>query len=181
MAPDATAFVHRNALCSIQHASDWTRPSGATAGLSWIRGVYRRMRPFVSGFAYQNHIDPDLARWPHAYYGANLARLVDVKTTHDPDEVFPFRRGSGPPEGAPRGAAPHGRTGGPARLGLQRRAQQRRDRPRGDPRERRVRRLRGAALEEEPPGQLMLSCRLNQTTAARRGLLTSGSVKICFR
>jgi Berberine and berberine like len=93
VAPDATAFVHRNALCSIQYASYWTRPSGATAGLSWIRGVYRRMRPFVSGFAHQNYIDPDLARWPHAYYGANLARLVDVKTTHDPNEVFRFRQG----------------------------------------------------------------------------------------
>ena len=73
--------------------SDWTRPSGAAAGLSWIRGVYRAMRPFVSGFAYQNYIDPDLTSWPHAYYGANLPRLVDVKTTYDPDEVFRFRQG----------------------------------------------------------------------------------------
>jgi FAD binding domain/Berberine and berberine like len=93
VAPDATAFVHRDALCSIQYGSYWTEASNAAAGVSWIRGVYRQMRPFVSGFAYQNYIDPDLTSWPHAYYGANLARLVDVKTTYDPDEVFRFRQG----------------------------------------------------------------------------------------
>jgi len=86
--PGATAFVHRNALFSIQYVSAW---NGAGSGnLQWIRDLYAAMRPHVSGFAYQNYIDPDLHAWRHAYYGSNFKRLVAVKRKHDPHDAFRF-------------------------------------------------------------------------------------------
>ena len=56
----------------------------------WLQTFWRSMRPWASGFAYQNYIDPNLRDWQRAYYGTNLGRLVDVKTAYDPDDVFRF-------------------------------------------------------------------------------------------
>src|SRR5439155_26557124 len=89
----ATAFVHRDALFSCQYLAYWQPtdpPQTRAANLRWIRAFYAAMRPFVSGFAYQNYIDPDLPNWARAYYGSNLPRLVRVKKTYDPSNFFHF-------------------------------------------------------------------------------------------
>ena len=96
IAADATAFVHRAALFSGQYLAHPATPSNMTAASSWLQGFYAAMRPFVSGFAYQNYIDPGLATWKHAYYGSNYARLQKIKTQVDPGSVFRFAQGIPP-------------------------------------------------------------------------------------
>jgi FAD/FMN-containing dehydrogenase len=70
IAPGATAFVHRNALFDAQYTTGWAT-GAATAGINrqhtWLRDYWSSMRPYASGQAYQNYIDPDLTNWRQAY------------------------------------------------------------------------------------------------------------------
>ncbi len=93
VAADATAFVHRNALFGIQYTANWNAsdPSSiVAANTSWLSSTWQSMRPYASGFAYQNYIDPNLVGWQQAYYGSNLPRLQQIKTTYDPNNLFHF-------------------------------------------------------------------------------------------
>ena len=46
------------------------------------------MRAHVSGGAYVNYCDLELTDWANAYWGANLARLREIKKAVDPDNLF---------------------------------------------------------------------------------------------
>jgi FAD/FMN-containing dehydrogenase len=89
-----TAFVHRDGLFLAQYTANYpdgvVGGSGADRSWSWLSGVWSAMRPYASGQAYQNYIDPRLADWEQAYYGANAARLRTVKRAYDPSGMFRF-------------------------------------------------------------------------------------------
>jgi hypothetical protein len=90
---DATAFVHRSDLATVQYSGNWVAgaPSAvAKANSAWLSTTWQSMRPFVSGQAYQNYIDAALPDWQSAYYGSNFERLTEVKAEYDPTDTFHF-------------------------------------------------------------------------------------------
>jgi FAD/FMN-containing dehydrogenase len=86
--PNATAFVHRNALFCIQYLT-------YDGGSQWLAQTRAAMRPYASGFCYQNYIDATLRNWQHAYYGSNYRRLQAIRRQIDPHHVFNFPQAIG--------------------------------------------------------------------------------------
>jgi FAD/FMN-containing dehydrogenase len=98
VAPDATAFVHRNGLFVAQFTTTWTAaatPAQTGTQQDWLRGFHRAMTGYASGQAYQNYLDPELVNWQQAYYGANYPRLLRVREQYDPEHVFHLPQGIG--------------------------------------------------------------------------------------
>jgi len=89
-----TAFVHRDKLACIQATYSWssyTPLSEIAAGQRWLTWLGSDVFRPPTG-AYQNYIDPTLSEWKTAYYGTNLERLVKVKRTYDPENLFSFHQ-----------------------------------------------------------------------------------------
>ena len=83
-------------LFSLQYGAYFS--GSGTPSRQWINGVWRALRPYASGQAYQNYIDPQLSTWQRAYYASNLSRLREIKQQVDPDFMFRFKQAI-PPAG----------------------------------------------------------------------------------
>jgi FAD/FMN-containing dehydrogenase len=91
VAANATAFPHRGASTYvIQYYANWGLSTDTGTRTTQLTQVYAAMRPYMTGGAYVNYCDTDLAQsaFPQAYWGANLARLKQVKQAVDPTNFF---------------------------------------------------------------------------------------------
>jgi FAD/FMN-containing dehydrogenase len=91
LAPHATAWVHRGSLFDAQYTASWgDSPDNGPLGRNQhsLARIHNAVRRYASGQAYQNYADDSLGNPQHAYYGSNLARLIEVRRTYDPSGVF---------------------------------------------------------------------------------------------
>jgi FAD/FMN-containing dehydrogenase len=87
LGPGDTAFVHRDALMTVQYTATFTGNAGASAD-AFVHGFRSAMTPYWGNHAYVNYSDPTLRDAQTAYFGANAARLAQVRATYDPDRFF---------------------------------------------------------------------------------------------
>jgi hypothetical protein len=86
VAPDATAFPHRNVRWLINIPATWESPDETECEIDWVRRTYAAVQPHATGGAYVNFMDTD--EESAASYGQTLARLQALKAAHDPENVF---------------------------------------------------------------------------------------------
>jgi FAD/FMN-containing dehydrogenase len=91
---DATAFDHRDASFNLAVIGRWSDPADAERNIAWTRGTTDAIRPFTSGGAYVNYlgVGEGADRVRAAYGPEKYARLVALKNTYDPTNVFRFNQ-----------------------------------------------------------------------------------------
>jgi FAD/FMN-containing dehydrogenase len=90
-APADSAYFHRDATSMLRAGAHWSIgvPLADQMLLNeWLDGAYAFMRRVGAPASYVNWPNERIADWPQAYYGANLARLIEVKKRYDPRNVL---------------------------------------------------------------------------------------------
>jgi hypothetical protein len=85
---DETAFSERSAPYSLIIASAWTDPAENDKNIQWTRRFWEAMQPYESEAVYVNYLDSDEPDRIRAAYGETYERLVALKNTYDPTNLF---------------------------------------------------------------------------------------------
>jgi len=90
IAPDATAYGHRDALFYMQtYAVDLLKVTDTTrAFITGMNNIVASGFPGQTLGSYAGYVDPELANADQAYFGSNLPRLQQLKGVIDPLDVF---------------------------------------------------------------------------------------------
>jgi hypothetical protein len=86
---DATAYNYRDAQYNFLIVGMWQEAAEDVRCMGWVRGLWEAMQPFSTGHIYVNYeSDVGADRVQAAYGAAKYARLVALKNTYDPTNMF---------------------------------------------------------------------------------------------
>ncbi len=88
VAPDATAYAHRDVEFVVNVHGRWTSAGEDEAGIGWARDFYAAAARWATGGVYVNFMSADEVERVPSAYGGNWQRLVAVKRRWDPDNMF---------------------------------------------------------------------------------------------
>jgi FAD/FMN-containing dehydrogenase len=86
--PDETAFAYRNANFATVILCAWHDPAVDAERIKWVRDYYGATAPLSEPGGYVNFMSDDDQSKVKDNYGANFARLRQVKRAYDPDNLF---------------------------------------------------------------------------------------------
>lgn len=97
---DATAVGERDAPFLLEILANWPEPEASERNISWARDFFDAMKRFSTGKANLNFPglgeDPQFAR---SALGRSYERLVAVKRTYDPGNLFRLNQNIDPQDG----------------------------------------------------------------------------------
>jgi FAD/FMN-containing dehydrogenase len=88
MAPDATAYAHRDARYVMNVHGRWREAADDQRCIAWARDYFKASAPFASGGVYVNFLTAEEGDRVRAAYGPSFDRLAKIKRKYDPDNLF---------------------------------------------------------------------------------------------
>ena len=88
VAPDATAWGHRDAKYACVLAGMWPDPADNEANIAWVKDYYAALAPYSLAGGYVNFASADDQARVRDNFGAGYERLMQVKRRYDPGNVF---------------------------------------------------------------------------------------------
>lgn len=88
VAPDATPLPRIGGQVTYFINASWYEPANAEPAMAWVDRSWTAMKPYSSQGAYINYLSTDEPAAVKASYGANYARLVQLKRKYDPTNFF---------------------------------------------------------------------------------------------
>jgi hypothetical protein len=86
-----TAYAERSALWMSSIDGNWEDPADNEANVAWVRESFKQIAPFSTGTTYTNftgQADETAGALTASAYGANMARLRQIKARYDPENFF---------------------------------------------------------------------------------------------
>ncbi|MDX1659031.1 MAG: FAD-binding oxidoreductase [Nitriliruptorales bacterium] len=88
VAPDATAFPHRDAAYNFTPFGGWEDPSQDDEIKQWARDLYEVVQPWSTGGVYLNYLEGDETERADEAWKGHRDRLAEIKQRWDPDGIF---------------------------------------------------------------------------------------------
>ena len=88
VAPDATAYAHRDARFVMNVHGRWDDAADDERGIRWARAYFEATRQYASEGVYVNFLTDDEGDRVQSAYGVNYDRLAAAKRTYDPTNLF---------------------------------------------------------------------------------------------
>jgi FAD/FMN-containing dehydrogenase len=88
LAPTATAFAHRVAQYDFLILSQWFEAADSARNVQWTEALFEAMQPHLEKSVYVNNLGDEGPERVRAAYGENYSRLVALKRSYDPDNMF---------------------------------------------------------------------------------------------
>ena len=88
VAPDATAYPHRDANFVMNVHTRWRDHADEQASIKWARALFAATAPHATGGVYVNFMPEDETDRVAQAYGGNYARLTSLKAKYDPGNLF---------------------------------------------------------------------------------------------
>ena len=88
VANDATGWPHRHAKWDLELGASWTDAENSEEFVEWGRDYWDSILPYTAGTFYTNEIMDENQDEITANYLSNHKRLLEVKNTYDPKNLF---------------------------------------------------------------------------------------------